>query len=528
MSQEQTLEALVQATLTETALTALSAAVQAEAQVVQLAAVQVVKLIIPAFAARSQQPAGTEALWSWLERAPMPDWPAVLGTSEAFFWRGRGTALLEALLGPAYTSRTAFILQVSGLPKNAMPLLVDVVVATTVGVLREQAAIRQLNAEGISRWLQKQPGALPQLPPPEKGSLPGPEPVPAAPPGPANATQKKPLPTFRRAWQALRSSKPWAQYGPLLLLLPALAFGFGIGRLHSSAARRPASFAQVSSPSPRPALAPEAGVAGKVPVTTATYVATAVAASSPAPLASYAAGPDIYLDYPGQPVLLLLGDGTSQRVATRSTEYQLYRLLAGAGQQAESLSHSTRWIPVDQAYFQAGQATLPAAARQQLQNLANILRAFPRARFQIKGYSDSLDGYQPASRLSESRAWTAVKTLREFGIARNRLQVRASDVRPELTSATDEAGNVYQPYLSLQFVGNLPAGVIVPSASSTHLSSTQRAATAARLPSSRSAAAKARRAAQLRRLRAKKQHRAKTRLWFRRLGQRLRGQRASR
>lgn len=523
MTQEPTLENLVLAVLAGPGAPSLSTALRVAAPVAQQAAAQVVKLTIPAFAARSQQPAGAEALWSWLERAPTPDWQAVLRPGEA--QTGRGGALLAALLGHTYDSRMAFIGRVSGMAAEAMPLLVDAVVAATLGVLREQAAVQQLDAEGISHWLQRQPGALPQLPP--AGAAPPPAPVPEE--TPTALSRKKHFAALRLAWQALRH-QPWPQYGPLLVL-PALVLGFGLGRLHSLAARRPEPLATVLALKSQSAAAPPVSSA-QVSVAPAAYVTPAPEASpAPAtPPAPYATGPDIYLEYPGQPVLLLLGDGTSQRVPTRSTEYQLYRLLASSAQPPGFQAQSGRWIPVDQVYFRAGQASLPAAARQQLQNLASILRAFPRACFQIKGYSDSLDGYQAASRLSESRAWAAVKTLRELGIAGNRLQVRASEVSPELTSSSDEAGNVYQPYLSLQFVGNLPAGVIVPRSAGTGPGSGQAAAaaSAARAQSARTTQATARRAAQLRRLRAKKQHRTKTRLWFRRLGQRLRGQRASR
>ncbi|UOQ77657.1 hypothetical protein MUN84_02980 [Hymenobacter sp. 5516J-16] len=71
MSQEQTLANTVQASLTGEALAPLSAAVQATAPAVQQAVSHVLALVIPAFASRSQQPAGEEALWSWMERAPL-------------------------------------------------------------------------------------------------------------------------------------------------------------------------------------------------------------------------------------------------------------------------------------------------------------------------------------------------------------------------------------------------------------------------------------------------------------------------
>ncbi|MBB4603126.1 outer membrane protein OmpA-like peptidoglycan-associated protein [Hymenobacter luteus] len=523
MHQDQTLEALVQSALAGPVLGALGAAVQAEGPALQQAAAQLLKLVIPAFAGRSQQPGGAEALWNWLEGVPTPTWQVVLSADGAAGWRGRGVTLLEALLGPSYASRTAFISQRSGLPQEAMPRLVDVVVVATLGVLREQASARQLNAASLSQWLQSQPGAVPQLPPsPRAASAPD---AAALPPGASR-------PSLRSAWRVMRRQAA-APQNWVLLLLPAVALGFGIGRLNSSpaVASGPAAAAVAPAPGLQPALLPTPRAGEALPAAPAKYVDLPAAAAPPPPATpgAYAVGPHHFLDYPaapGQPVLLLLGDGTSQRVTTHSTEYQLYRLLAGTSQAAQALGPDSRWIPVDRAYFQAGQATLPAAARQQLQSLASILRAFPRARFQVKGYSDSLDGYHAPPRLSESRAWAAVQTLREFGIANNRLQVRASEVRPELSSATDEAGNSYQPYLSLQFVGNLPAGVLAPTGSTGagKAAAAGAAAQAARLRKARRTTATTR----LRHFRPRKQRPTKARLWFRRLGHRLRGHRAGR
>ncbi|WP_139920916.1 OmpA family protein [Hymenobacter sp. DG01] len=535
MHPDQTLESLLQSALAGPALVPLAAAVQAEVPVLQQAAAQVLKLVIPAFAGRSQQPGGADALWSWIEAGPTPTWQVVLAPGEAHGWRGRGATLLEALLGPAYASRTGFISQTSGLPIEAIPMLVDVVVAATLGVLREQASARQLDAAGLSSWLQQQPGAVPRLPPP-----PRPADTPETAAGARGATYRLGL---LQAWQVARRSAATPQHWALLLL-PAVALGFGIGRLNSSpsvaagltnGAALPAAVTAGPATGLQPTLLPTPPAGAELPAAPAKYVGLPAAAAPAATPGAYAIGSTIspyHSESPGQPVLLLLSDGTSQRVTTRSTEYRLYRLLAGADQPAPPLGPGSRWVPVDRVYFRAGQATLPAAARQQLQSLANILRAFPRASFQVKGYSDSLDGYHAPPRLSESRAWAAVQTLREFGIAKNRLQVRASEVRPEeLSSAMDEAGNSYQPYLSLQFMGNLPAGAPVPGtpgggkpATGSTASTVGTAGQVARLRRTRSTAAKVR----ARHFRAKKQRPTKARLWFRRLGHRLRGQHSGR
>ncbi|UOQ77656.1 hypothetical protein MUN84_02975 [Hymenobacter sp. 5516J-16] len=177
------------------------------------------------------------------------------------------------------------------------------------------------------------------MPPAEAAATPPPRPEPtqaARPAPPRSAT--RPARKANRLGTALRPFlhvRLPRRYWPVLLLLPALAFGFGIGRWNSPSSATRQQVALALPPSAREEASPPVE-AQPSPDAAAYLAANLTTTTEPAPPeaapAHYAVGPEMYLDYPGQPVLLLLGDGTSQRVAARSTEYQLYRLLAGAAQ----------------------------------------------------------------------------------------------------------------------------------------------------------------------------------------------------
>jgi len=77
--------------------------------------------------------------------------------------------------------------------------------------------------------------------------------------------------------------------------------------------------------------------------------------------------------------------------------------------------------------FELNSATLTAAARQQLDELAAVIKAAnPSDRFAIEGHTDARGGDQLNQELSERRAAVAVEYLvQRHGISRDRLEARA-------------------------------------------------------------------------------------------------------
>jgi chemotaxis protein MotB len=96
--------------------------------------------------------------------------------------------------------------------------------------------------------------------------------------------------------------------------------------------------------------------------------------------------------------------------------------------------------------FNSGSARIGEAGRQTLQLLANALESFPDHTISVQGHTDSrpispsLQSRYPTNwELSASRATSAVRVLREQGIAADRMQaVGYADTRP-LVSETDAA-----------------------------------------------------------------------------------------
>ena len=89
----------------------------------------------------------------------------------------------------------------------------------------------------------------------------------------------------------------------------------------------------------------------------------------------------------------------------------------------ETASPSGRetWFEFDRLNFETDSATLRADSREQLSNTAVILRAYPRVRVKIGGYTDNSGDPATNLRLSQARASAVAAELRSLGIAGDRL-----------------------------------------------------------------------------------------------------------
>lgn len=93
--------------------------------------------------------------------------------------------------------------------------------------------------------------------------------------------------------------------------------------------------------------------------------------------------------------------------------------------------------------FELNSATLTAAARQQLDELAAVIKANPNDRFAIEGHTDARGGDELNQELSERRAAVAVDYLvQRHGISPDRLEARAyGRTRPLIPADPFDARN---------------------------------------------------------------------------------------
>lgn len=74
-----------------------------------------------------------------------------------------------------------------------------------------------------------------------------------------------------------------------------------------------------------------------------------------------------------------------------------------------------KWFDFDDLNFETGSATITAASLKQVQNIAAILKAFPKVKIKIGGYTDNTGDSTANVKLSQSRADAVSAKLKELG-----------------------------------------------------------------------------------------------------------------
>ena len=148
--------------------------------------------------------------------------------------------------------------------------------------------------------------------------------------------------------------------------------------------------------------------------------------------------------------LQLAGGGAVAGVGVHSTESNLYRFLTNPAVQVDTLDLTRGWFNFDRVFFETGKASLTAESMGQLRNVASILRAYPRARIKLGGYTDSTGTYKVNKQLSEARARTAWASLVEMGISPARIDARGYGPRYAIAPNTSEEGRAKNRRLSLK------------------------------------------------------------------------------
>ncbi|GAA3957940.1 hypothetical protein GCM10022407_01620 [Hymenobacter antarcticus] len=212
-------------------------------------------------------------------------------------------------------------------------------------------------------------------------------------------------------------------------------------------------------PAPAPAPPPPASVLAPAPAAPYRYARnnrypprrTSPPAPDPIVPGRYDAKTGNYLYDTGQPTTLKLpGGAVIAGVGTNSTESYLHRFLDNAAVQVDTVDLTRGWFNFDRVFFNAGKATLTAESVSQLRNVAALLRAYPRARVKLGGYTDSTGTYKVNKLLSDARARTAWASLVEMGISPSRVDAHGYGPRYSIAPNTSEEGRAQNRRLSVK------------------------------------------------------------------------------
>lgn len=100
----------------------------------------------------------------------------------------------------------------------------------------------------------------------------------------------------------------------------------------------------------------------------------------------------------------------------------------------------TTWFNFDRLYFDTGKSTLQANSQEQLVNIAEILKAFPKVKIRVGGYTDNTGDGKNNLKLSTNRAFSVMGELTKLGIDKARLSAEGYGEQFPLGDNTTEEG----------------------------------------------------------------------------------------
>jgi outer membrane protein OmpA-like peptidoglycan-associated protein len=129
-----------------------------------------------------------------------------------------------------------------------------------------------------------------------------------------------------------------------------------------------------------------------------------------------------------------LPDGTELNIPRLGIENTLIDFIENSSKPADK----TTWFDFDRLTFDTGSATLQDSSSEQLQNIAAILKAYPKVKVKIGGYTDNTGNEQANLRLSQDRAMNVMHDLVQRGVEQSRLDAKGyGEEHPVADNATD-------------------------------------------------------------------------------------------
>lgn len=116
--------------------------------------------------------------------------------------------------------------------------------------------------------------------------------------------------------------------------------------------------------------------------------------------------------------VLKLADSTIIDAPETSLEAQVVAFLSDTA----SVVSKEKWFDFDNLLFETGKTTLMPASGKQLGNLAAILKAYPKVKIKLGGYTDNVGDSLANLKLSTGRAANVMAELVKLGIDTSRLK----------------------------------------------------------------------------------------------------------
>lgn len=141
-----------------------------------------------------------------------------------------------------------------------------------------------------------------------------------------------------------------------------------------------------------------------------------------------------------------LPNGTELNIPRLGIENKLVDFIEDSSKPVDK----TTWFDFDRLLFDTGKATLQASSKEQLDNVANILKAYPKVKIKIGGYTDNTGDKASNMALSSARATTVMTSLVDAGIDKSRLAAEGYGDANPIADNTTEDGRARNRRISLR------------------------------------------------------------------------------
>lgn len=283
----------------------------------------------------------------------------LFGSSESSNLLGMGTNMISGLLGNKAMGLTSLLANFTGLKSSSIGSVLSAVAPIALSFIGKQAIGNNLSASGLLSWLT----------------------------------------------------------GQKSVISSAIPSGLNVSSLFDSPTPKPSARVDYSEPAKSstnwilPLLAVLAGVAllwyfmkGCNPKEVAPAVIDTVASVTPAI-------PEVPAVAVRESLKVKLADGTELDAFKGGIEDQLVNFLNDPGSKAGK----DVWFDFDNLNFETGSAKITAESQVQINNIAAILKAYPKLKIKIGGYTDKSGQADANKALSQSRAEAVVAALKATG-----------------------------------------------------------------------------------------------------------------
>ena len=131
-----------------------------------------------------------------------------------------------------------------------------------------------------------------------------------------------------------------------------------------------------------------------------------------------------------------LPNGTELNIPQNGVENKLLGFIEDGSKPADKET----WFNFDRILFATGSATLESSSNEQLQNIAAIMKAYPKVSLRIGGYTDNTGNAASNLKLSQERSATVVTQLTTLGVEPNRLDSKGYGEEHPVADNATEAG----------------------------------------------------------------------------------------